>query len=92
MNRRFYIVSYDLKAPGRDYSSLYSAIKTGREWLHPLESMWIVWTTESASELYNSIHPMMDPNDLLFISEINPRNRQGWLAKTCWEWMNQRIN
>ena len=91
MNEKFYIISYDLKSPGRDYSSLYSAIKSVGDWLHPIESMWIVWTIQDSNAIFNMLHPKMDVNDLLFISETNLQNRQGWLPKTSWEWMNQRV-
>ena len=92
MNRRFYIIAYDLRTPGRDYTDLYMAIKSNRDWQHPLESTWIVWTTEDANDIYKTLKPTLDQNDLLFISDVNLRNRQGWLAKSCWEWMNERIN
>lgn len=90
MGNKFYIVSYDLKTPGRDYATLYSTVKSVGDWQHPLESVWIVWTPKDANELFNLIHPTMDVNDLLLITKIDPNDRQGWLPKTCWEWMNQR--
>ena len=92
MTKRFYIISYDLKNPGRDYSSLYTAIKSDRDWQHPLESTWIVWTTESANDIYKTVKPTLDSNDPIFISELNIMDRQGWLAKSCWEWIKQRMD
>ena len=51
----FYIVSYDLKNPGRDYTALYDAIKSIGEWQHPLESVWIVATnTCNENSIYKS--------------------------------------
>ncbi len=90
MKKRLYIISYDLKFPGRDYTPLYTAIKSNREWQHPLESCWIVYTSETADDIYNSLKPTLDNNDLLFISELTPNNRQGWMPKTCWEWLNSK--
>ena len=88
---KFYIITYDLKVPGRDYASLYSAIRNSAEWQHPLESVWLVYTSKNANTLYNEIRPSMDNSDLLFIAEIDPIDRQGWMAKSCWEWMNSKI-
>ena len=90
MNNSFYIITYDLKVPGRDYASLYSAIKNAAEWQHPLESVWILYTYKTADQLFEEIHPTMDNSDLLFISEISNDNRQGWMAKSCWEWMKSK--
>ena len=36
--KNIYIISYDLKIPGRDYTSLYDAIKSLGDWQHLLES------------------------------------------------------
>lgn len=38
----FFIISYDLKGGGSDYTELYEAIKSVGEWQHPLESTWVV--------------------------------------------------
>lgn len=91
MNYRFYIISYDLKTPGRDYSALYAAIKNNRDWQHPLESTWLVYTREDATDIYDALKPTMDNNDLIFISELRIENRQGWMSKACWEWINAKL-
>ena len=36
--KNIYIISYDLKIPGRGYTSLYDAIKSLGDWQHLLES------------------------------------------------------
>lgn len=90
--KMIYIISYDLKNPGQDYTSLYEAIKSCGDWQHPLESMWFLSTNSSADNIYNIIKPCLDNNDLLFISELNVKNRQGWMAKSCWDWINSHIN
>ncbi len=87
----FYIVSYDLKNPGRDYTALYDAIKSIGEWQHPLESVWIVATnTCNENSIYEKVKPELDPNDLLLIFKIEPKKRQGWLAKSFWTWMKTK--
>ena len=90
MEKRFYIISYDLKVPGRDYTSLYSVIKDNYDWQHPLESTWLVYSSQDVNSIYNVIKPNMDNNDLLFICELKIQNRQGWMSKKCWEWINSK--
>ena len=51
-----YIISYDLKTPGRDYTSLYNAIKDLGEWQHPLESTWVVSTNYDENQIYNILN------------------------------------
>ena len=72
MNRRFYVISYDLKIPGRDYTSLYDAIKSYNEWQHPLESTWIVFSSDTANEISAKLRANgnMDNSDLLFVCAL----------------------
>lgn len=92
--RKFYIVSYDLKVPGRDYTSLYDAIKSYNDWRHPLESTWLLYTTENADQISSKlrISGNMDNRDLLFVCELNIKDRQGWLDKEVWNWIKERLN
>ena len=77
MNQRFYVISYDLRIPGRDYTSLYETIKSYGEWQHPLESTWIVYTSESANEISEKLRSegKMDNSDLLFVCALDIKDR-----------------
>ena len=82
-----FLVSYDLKAPSRDYESLYTTLKTATSWWHYLESTWILYTSESLSSWNDKLHAVMDDNDNLFIVDITGQSRNGWLSKKAWEWL-----
>ena len=86
-----FLITYDLKRPGQNYSDLYDAIKSEGDWQHPLESIWAVKTgiSVSAGTLYERLRPLIDENDSLFIVEITAQDRQGWLAKSFWEWLKR---
>lgn len=87
----FYIISYDLKGVGTDYSVLYEAIKSVGEWQHPLESTWVVKSDLNQNQIYDKLKPAMDAIDQVLIFRIYPRERQGWLAKSFWEWMHNKV-
>ena len=86
-----FLVTYDLKIPGQNYSDLYDAIKSEGDWQHPLESTWVVKTDNLvlANTIYEHLRPCIDENDSLFIVEITAQDRQGWLAKSFWEWLKR---
>lgn len=84
-----FLISYDLKSPGRDYTSLYNHIKSLGEWWHYLESTWIVkmpYATD-ITQISTSIRQMMDSNDCLLVIDITGKDRNGWLPKDAWEWI-----
>lgn len=90
-----FIITYDLKQPGRNYSSLYDKIKIiagEKNWQHPLESVWIVSISQTATAnyLYEQIRREIDDNDSLLIIDITAKDRQGWLSKSFWDWMKDK--
>lgn len=85
-----YVVSYDLRKPNRDYTSLYEELKKSSWWWHYLESTWLISTTESATQVYSRLVKTIDRDDRLLIIEAG-RDRQGWLPKEAWEWISQHI-
>lgn len=87
----FYIITYDLRTPGQDYTELYNAIKALGEWQHPLESVWFLYTDDvnvDSNYIYQRLRPCIDNNDFLFINRLNPDDKQGWMVKSFWNWYN----
>ena len=85
-----YVVSYDLRKPGRDYTGLFEEIKRSRAWWHYLESTWLVSTNENANSIYTRLAPHLDENDSIIIIQAGT-DRQGWLPKKAWEWIQQEL-
>lgn len=84
-----YSISYDLRQPGRNYSDLYEAIKElDPSFQHPLESNWFVRSTSHADDIYKHLRPHIDDNDLLLVVAIDNTNKQGWMVRTFWNWIN----
>jgi hypothetical protein len=71
-----YQICYDLRAPGRNYEELYKAIRSYGHWAHPLESTWIIQTTQTASEIAKYLRQFMDANDGLIVT--------GWNGEAAW--------
>lgn len=84
-----YIISYDLRTPGRNYTPLYDAIKAYGDWQHPMESFWTISTDDDANVIFNKLSPNIDNNDSLFIIQMDLKDMQGWLPKSFWEWINK---
>ena len=85
-----YLITYDLRKPGRDYTSLYDAIKQLGDTNHPLESVWLVAIdnkSKNAAYISSSLRNYMDDNDLIFVVDISASSHQGWLPKSTWVWL-----
>ena len=69
-------VSYDLRAPGRNYEELYAFLKDSSDWCRPSESYWLVVRDESASRLRDKIQEVVDSNDVVLVITISTPT--GW--------------
>lgn len=86
-----FLITYDLRKPGKNYMELYDAIKGLGEWIHPLESVWAVRVDDNvvASSLYRPLRAKIDDGDYLFIVEITDVDYYGWIAKGFVEWLKE---
>jgi len=85
-----YVVSYDLRKPGKDYIGLTEQLKNSPRWWHYLDSTWLIATSESVTHLYNRLAAHLDKSDSILIIEAGG-HMQGWLPKKAWEWIQKEI-
>jgi hypothetical protein len=83
------LITYDLKRPGQDYSSLHAAIKELGSWWHYLESTWLVATGSSTLQVSERLRKEIDQNDSLLIIRVT-KDYSGWLAQDAWDWLNRQ--
>lgn len=81
---RTILIGYDLKSPGRDYTSLYEGIKAlGPPWWHHLDSTWLINTEKSAAAVRDALKEHLDRNDELLVIDVSGRSR-------AWHGFNER--
>lgn len=87
-----FLIGYDLKRPGQNYSELFDAIKaTGSTWWHCLDSTWIVITAQDALSIANSLWAHMDANDKLLVIEVTSKAAWGGLDDDCTNWLKRNL-
>ena len=86
-----FLIGYDLKKPGQDYSDLFKAIKTYGTWWHHLDSTWIIETDDSAKEVRDFLANYIDSNDELLVASIAaPAAWRGFNSKGS-EWLKKHL-
>ncbi len=65
-----YLITYDLKTPGRDYRSLYDAIGDVGEARHSMQNIWFVKSTLGAADIREHLKTELDSNDVLFVAKL----------------------
>ena len=75
------IIEYDLRQPGRNYNTLYDAIKNYGTWARITESTWFIKTTETCVRVRDKLSKQMDSNDRLFVGELS--GAAAWKNTIC---------
>lgn len=80
------LVTYDLKNLGRNYEPLHSLLKQ-YNYCKGMESVWLLDTTQTASQVRDLITRVVDGNDIVFVTKLA---NQSWASNNfyCGEWLN----
>jgi hypothetical protein len=87
-----YLVSYDLRSPGKDYSTLHEHLKSYGTWAKPLESVWLIKSTGGAERIRNDVQVYIDNNDKIFVVDVTEREA-AWaqLEEKVSEWISNDL-
>lgn len=72
------MISYDLHKPGQDYNELISAIENYKAYTKINKSDWLIYTTDSCTQIRDNLKKYIDSNDTLFVVELS--ENPGWWA------------
>ena len=84
-----FIVSYDLKSPQADYEAMSAAIQGQGAALRILESTWVLDSEHNEDEIAEALRGVIHEGDRFIVTEMRDDRRQGWLAKSMWQWMRE---
>jgi hypothetical protein len=83
---RLYQITYDLRKQ-RDYPSLHERIKAYGTWCRPLESTWIIATTQTAVQVRDNLNSVMDQDDGLLVTRLQGEAAWHGLSTEVAEWL-----
>ena len=80
-----YIVTYELRKPGKDYKSLYEYLRRFT-YCHSSTSCWFIDTTQTTQQVRDGAGPHIDANDIFFVGRL----QQDWhsYGVPCANWLN----
>jgi len=86
-----YMVSYDLKAPGKDYKELIDYLKSLDNWWHNLGSTWVVVTSMTAVQLRDAINKHIDADDRVLVVKSAGEGAWRGFTDTAGEWLKENL-
>jgi hypothetical protein len=66
-----YLISYDLSAPGRNYQPVYDYMQNFSDRMKPLQTVYLVHTSESAGTIRDELKGLVDSNDKVLVVEVD---------------------
>ena len=82
-----YIISYDLIS-NKDYDSLYKAIRNYGSYAHVLESVWIVKSSSSSTDIRDNLKSYIDNDDKIFVAKLSGQSAWWNLSKEVSDWIH----
>jgi hypothetical protein len=85
-----FVVCYDLRAPGRNYQTLYDRLRQYPQWGKVTESTWVVVTTWTAVQIRDDLRQYVDDNDRIFV--VKSAGEAAWVNSVCeTEWLKGHL-
>lgn len=80
-----YLVTYDLKQPGRNYAPVFDYLKRFTH-CKGMESVWLLDTTTGSAQIRDALKALVDSNDKVFVTRL----QQDWGSYnySCGDWLN----
>lgn len=86
-----YLISYDLRKKGQNYTALHNAIKQLGSWWHYLESAWIVKSHGTAVNIRDALAKHIDTNDSLLVTHLSGEAAWAGFPSDCAEWLHRNL-
>lgn len=85
-----YLVSYDLRAPGRNYDDVFEYLKSLGGWARVLESVWAITTHQTAAQIRDGLIARTDAGDGVFV--LKSGSEGAWRNTICTgEWLKSNL-
>ncbi|MCZ7358136.1 MAG: hypothetical protein O8C66_09470 [Candidatus Methanoperedens sp.] len=88
MSAQFLHISFNFNSD-IDQKALKKKFDKALDWIQYLPNCWIVKTSRGAQKWYERLKPLLGPKDHIFICKLDLSERQGWLPKWIWEWIQK---
>jgi hypothetical protein len=88
-NKKFIHIYLDPK-PGITREMIEKKIDLAIDWIRYTDTTWIVYTTSDIEKWQVRLKEFVIPEGSLFICELNINNRNGWMIKSFWEWVQKK--
>jgi len=85
-----YQINYDLRKQ-KDYVSLIERIKSYGTWCNPLESAWMIVTSQTVVQVRDYLQAVMDNDDGLLVTSLQGEAAWYGLPNDVTQWIHNNL-
>ncbi|MDJ0348945.1 hypothetical protein [Cryobacterium sp. PH29-G1] len=86
-----HLITYDLRAPGRDYDPVYDYIKGLGTWWHNIDSTWIVMSDLTDVQIRDGLTAVVDSDDKVLVLSLTGVGAWRGLSDTGSTWLKTNL-
>ena len=86
-----YIVTYDLQEAGQNYTCITNKLKSFATHWHMQGSVWIIETSNSATEVRDYLAGCLDQNDSLFVGRLQGQSAWKGFTDMATKWLKSLL-
>lgn len=81
------LIAYDLNAPGQNYAGLIQTLQGFAEWCRPLESTWVIKSSQQPTAIRDLLLTKVDRTDEILVVDITGDDWASWLSERVNNWL-----
>lgn len=89
MNRRFFHVSFNFEGEKPPVDELKEAFDKALDWVGYAPNCYLIYTVKDETTWYRRLKKIAPKDASIFVIEVNMENKDGWLPKSVWAWINK---
>ena len=71
------------------YEGVEKKMNHALDWYRIRKDLWIVYSTSDPEKWYERLESLVKDSGNLFVCQLEVNNRQGWMPKKFWEWLEE---
>jgi hypothetical protein len=84
------LVTYELKAPGRDYQPVHDYLQGFVGWVKPHPAVYLIKTDVSVADIRDRLKRLVHQDDPVFVVDITSSTWATYNLPKTSEWLNSR--
>ena len=86
---KFYHV-YVKRKNGVSITNVQVVLNDATDWIRYSDQCWLIYSSINAREWHKQLSGFVKDEGELFIARLEIDDRQGWMAKSFWDWIRKK--